>query len=136
MKTFLFVLILLAELLLVSQHGECKPVKSGGEVLAPAVQGVDVQPVAEPNLMPAPTAPPIADNNAAAAPSNPIGQAPDEVIKKLSALIHAEKYDEANKLVSITLSSWTCLSSFLSMLIIKSPKSAFHTTFVSLLVAL
>ena len=50
--------------------------------------------------MPAPTAPPIADNNAAAAPSNPIGQAPDEVIKKLSALIHAEKYDEANKLVS------------------------------------
>jgi hypothetical protein len=45
------------------------------------------------------TSAPVVKAHAAAANTAPAGQAPDEVVKKLSNLVHAAKYDEAQQLI-------------------------------------
>ena len=44
--------------------------------------------------------PPVADTNAAAASQNPHGQAPDDATKKITELVHAGKYAEAQQLTT------------------------------------
>ncbi|HEY8102750.1 MAG TPA: PDZ domain-containing protein [Burkholderiaceae bacterium] len=46
------------------------------------------------------TSAPAAKKNAATPTTAPAGQAPDEVVKKLSSLVHAAKYDEAQQLIT------------------------------------
>ena len=84
---------LVVSLLLVSQLGRAR------ESLPPSAVAVETPATVGPSA-PAPATPQTADNVAPSPSTSPVSQAPDEVIKKLSALIHGEKYTEAQQLIS------------------------------------
>src|SRR6267378_7614089 len=66
----------------------------------PFIRGLFFAPIVLPPLHAQTTASIPADTNATAAKPTPTGQAPDDVMKKLSDLVHAGKYAEAQQLTA------------------------------------
>src|SRR5882672_6230809 len=66
----------------------------------PFILGLFFAPIVLPPLHAQTTASIPADTNATAAKPTPTGQAPDDVMKKLSDLVHAGKYAEAQQLTA------------------------------------